>query len=57
MNKQHMPTPYYPLRERALNQDEILFEDIRMAIPQLNMKEISFLLYMKIICDLKKKIK
>lgn len=50
-----MPTPYYLLREGALNQDEILFEDIRMAIHQLNMKEISFLLYMKIICDLKKK--
>lgn len=37
-----MPTPYYPLREGVLNQDEILFEDIRMAIHQLNMKEISF---------------
>lgn len=37
-----MPTPYYKLREGALNQDEILFKDTKMAIPQLDMKEMVF---------------
>lgn len=54
-DKQHMPTLYYRLRGGALNQHEILFKDIRMAIPQLDMKEISFLVYMKITWDVEKK--
>ncbi|PKU43874.1 hypothetical protein llap_5805 [Limosa lapponica baueri] len=52
-DKQYVHTPQ--LVKRGSSQDETLFKDIRMAMPQLDMKEKSFLVYMKIMWDLKKK--